>query len=270
MEKPFRPGGAVPHLPFIRAWEKVEEVLKADIWMPLYIGDYLKDTQHLDAQRHGCYLLWLFHQWTRGALPNSVDDLISIGHLRGSDAPSIAQALLNEFFIQGDDGLWRQGRVEREKIVWESKRLKRKEKAENAANLRWKNHTPSNASSNPPSTLQAMLTLCPSPSPSPKKEKQSCSKSQAEEIYFAYPLHVAKEAAIKAIIKAAKKFPLDRLLERTQQYAMKVKREETEERFIPHPATWFNRGSYEDEGLVSAQPRPYREITWQEAHAEQE
>ena len=137
---------------------------KADIWMPIYIGDYLADTSHLDAQRHGCYLLWMMHYWRKGPLPNDIDDLVSIGRLRGKDAPSIAQALLKDFFFLDSDGAWHQKRQDVEKAKWQEKAIKSNEKAKKAANVRWKK----NATSNP----QAMLTPCPSPSPSttPKSE----------------------------------------------------------------------------------------------------
>jgi len=43
--------------------------MKTDIWMPIYIGDYHKDTRHLSTVAHGCYFLILMELWVKGSVP---------------------------------------------------------------------------------------------------------------------------------------------------------------------------------------------------------
>lgn len=70
----------------------------------------------------------------------------------------------------------------------------------------------------------------------------------ADAIYAAYPRKVAKQDALKAIRNAMKATGGARLLAATKLYGAAMAKCPLEERkFIPHPATWFNRGSYEDD-----------------------
>jgi len=39
---------------------------KVDIFMPIYVGDYLADTSELSAEEHGAYLLLMMGAWRRG------------------------------------------------------------------------------------------------------------------------------------------------------------------------------------------------------------
>jgi hypothetical protein len=76
---------------------------------------------------------------------------------------------------------------------------------------------------------------------------------QIEAIYQAYPRHVGKLAALKAIRKALERpgVAYDWLLERTQAYVASAYVQDAlgtdDEKFVPHPATWFNRGHFYDE-----------------------
>lgn len=73
-------------------------------------------------------------------------------------------------------------------------------------------------------------------------------KEESEAIYEAYPRKTAKQAALKAIEAALATHPADKLLAATQAYAAATALwPEADRKFIPHPATWFNRGSYEDD-----------------------
>jgi len=71
-------------------------------------------------------------------------------------------------------------------------------------------------------------------------------------IYWAYPRHVGKRAALAAIERAltrlaygGTKKPVGYLLRRTKQFAASPVGQKGE--FTPHPTTWFNNGRYEDD-----------------------
>lgn len=81
--------------------------------------------------------------------------------------------------------------------------------------------------------------------------------SVAEQIYAAYPRKEARQDAIRAIEKVLLKYPSDRLLSATKAYAAAVSGWIPEDKkFIPHPATWFNGGRYEDDPLTWARSAP--------------
>lgn len=69
-----------------------------------------------------------------------------------------------------------------------------------------------------------------------------------EDIYKAYPRKAGKIAALKAIERATGRKGADDLLAATKAFAAAVKTwPEADRCFVPHPATWFNRGSYDDD-----------------------
>lgn len=76
-----------------------------------------------------------------------------------------------------------------------------------------------------------------------------------EQIYFAFPRHIAKHAALRAIAKAVKELAKtmgeemarSTLLRATEMYALSPQGRRPDRQFIPHPATWFNQGRYLDD-----------------------
>jgi hypothetical protein len=91
----------------------------------------------------------------------------------------------------------------------------------------------------------------PSLSESKAPRKPKVAASVLQEIYDAYPRHVGKNDALKAIEKAICRIAPSKdaqwLLERTRAYARQRKGED--EKYTPYPATWFNHGHYDDENL---------------------
>lgn len=81
-------------------------------------------------------------------------------------------------------------------------------------------------------------------------------KIDAEAIYQAYPRKVGKKAALKAITAAIvsqgkttrSQSAAASIYEATKAYAAAVATWPARDReYVPHPATWFNRGSYLDD-----------------------
>lgn len=83
-----------------------------------------------------------------------------------------------------------------------------------------------------------------------KRDKGTFPENGADEkvihqaIYEAFPKKVGRPAALKAIVRASKSTPAEKLLELTQTYAKAV--DGTDPQFIPHPATWFNQERFND------------------------
>lgn len=76
---------------------------RADVWMPLYVADYLKDTQHLSTAEHGAYLLLIFHAWTNsGMIPRSDSQLARIARLSLGQWKRMRDTVLAFWIDQGD------------------------------------------------------------------------------------------------------------------------------------------------------------------------
>ena len=102
--------------------------MKADIWMPLYIGDYMAATQHLSAEKHGIYILLMMHYWKHGPLVDDTEELAIVARVPEDKV----QKILDKFFYL-DDGAWRHNRIDREKEIANIK----SEKARANAKKRW-------------------------------------------------------------------------------------------------------------------------------------
>ena len=123
----------------------------------------------------------------------------------------------------------------------------------------WESHT--NAG-NPHSVMQETPScepLIPAPAnaqlPLSSLETQSTSEtttvpilSGPESIYAIYPRKQGKQEALKSIIKALKQHGMEKIKEATSAYAQATSLwSENDRQYIPHPATWFNQGRFEDD-----------------------
>jgi uncharacterized protein YdaU (DUF1376 family) len=74
-------------------------------FMPLYTGDYLRDTRHLSVMEHGAYVLALMHCWDqKGPMPLDERRQFHIINARSNDEQAAWVRVRDDFFIRMEDG----------------------------------------------------------------------------------------------------------------------------------------------------------------------
>lgn len=133
-----------------------------DIWMPIYVGDYLKKTMSLDAEGHGIYHLLMYECWNHGGFRSGIHRIKVIAR---SGNEELIKEILSDYF-KLSNGRWTNSRVSEEKL----KAAVRSEKARAKANVRW--HNTGNAT--------ALLQECSSSSSSSSKSKTHTTSKTEE------------------------------------------------------------------------------------------
>jgi uncharacterized protein YdaU (DUF1376 family) len=105
---------------------------KVDIWMPLYVSDFLTATLGWSAEERGHYLTLLMAQWAMGGLPEDPKALERI-------SPGVGEcwAMIGEKFAREKDGKLRNARLEEHRAKSLDLREERSKKASKAAKKRW-------------------------------------------------------------------------------------------------------------------------------------
>jgi hypothetical protein len=219
-------------------------------YMAWYPGDWRKDAQvlRMTPLARGIWREWLDAMYTSDRtykLSGTAEELGRIGLCSTDEAVHAIQQLQ----ASGAADVHRNG----DTYTVVSRRFKREHDERKSASLRQltKRQRDRHASVTP------LSQVCPedesegeSESDSPEREpreKTTVADIENEAIYTAYPRRVAKQDALRAIAKARKIRDAAFLLAKTRQYAGSLSVRTSEVKHIPHPATWFNRGSYDDE-----------------------
>ncbi|MDB5777587.1 MAG: hypothetical protein JWP38_3720 [Herbaspirillum sp.] len=165
---------------------------KADIWMPLYIGDYLADTTRLTTEQHGAYLLLIMDYWRNGPPPDDDIILCSVCRANAQSWKKLRPVMVRFFEVR--DANWHHSRIDREIADAAKAKDKAVSKASKGAEARWgkhaaeqeNNNAPSISSSNAPSNAssisQAMLEQCSLPSPSLNSKTKSKADATASRL----------------------------------------------------------------------------------------
>ena len=82
--------------------------------MPIYTGDYQRDTRHLSMAEHGAYFNLLMHCWDQaGPLPIDDRRIMAIAGARTAEEIDAVQSVLREFFVRDETG-WYSRRMQLE------------------------------------------------------------------------------------------------------------------------------------------------------------
>lgn len=129
-------------------------------YLPLFTGDYLRDTQHLSCSEHGIFLKLLMHCWDqKGPAPLDERKLCGIVNARSSDEIEALRRVLGEFFTRMDDGHYNhrmQREIERSEAISGAR-----SEAGRKGYLAKAKHLPSKSQAS-----AKQVPLSPSPSPS--------------------------------------------------------------------------------------------------------
>lgn len=98
-------------------------------WMPLYIGDFIADTQHLGATETGIYIRLIMHCWQHGSIPTDTHQLALISHCDPRQWHRHQKTVL-KFFDPVDAFTMHHKRVSTELLRYEELSNKRKGAAE--------------------------------------------------------------------------------------------------------------------------------------------
>jgi uncharacterized protein YdaU (DUF1376 family) len=226
--------------------------------MPLYIADYLGDTQHLSTIEHGAYLLLIMHYWQQERLPNDEGRLARIARMTAKEW-SNARATLVALF----DGDWKHGRIDAEIALTDEKYEKRAgagHKGGKASALARKKAKLEAEAKQKASNATAKLNqphLQPQPVES-KEETREVALSSAEPSDFdafwsEWPNKVGKPAALKAFNAAVRRgVPLWDIQNGLRNYV----RDKPPDRPWLNPATFLNQNRWEDQPAQVTNGKP--------------
>lgn len=163
---------------------------KVDIWMPLYVADYLSATSRLTTEQHGAYLLILMDYWKNGPPPDNDGVLAQITRLSPS-AWSNARTMLEAFF-QVQSGQWSHHRVDEELAKANHNKEVNSRRGKAGADARY-------GKKDAPTMLEASLgdSTSPSPSPSPISSSSSSIKEGKPSLSTAKLMACPQEEILK-------------------------------------------------------------------------
>lgn len=259
---------------------------RPDTWMPIYWGDYVRDTGHLNAAGHGAYLMLIKHYWCTGSpLRNDDDELWRIACCDSKrEWLSLKPKIVRLFQIDGE--VLRHKRIDRELARGQEVVSAKSAAGKKGAEKRWHNsgenvtephfsQWQNDASAMAEPSVRHRQNDGHSPSPSPSSslwseelnpKKKSKKEPPTPTGRHAEPSGPLASLAVRAQDSAEfqqfwQKYPRREGKGAARKAFAKARKSAsfeaimgaldrtwpTDPRYIPHPATWLNQQRWLDE-----------------------
>lgn len=251
---------------------------RPDTFMPLMVGDYLKDTGHLTTEQHGAYLLLLMAYWARGGALVADDARLAATARLTPQQWAKHRGVLSEFFIERD-GQWINKRSEEEIALAKMKMDAKARAGSSGANARWQKDGRRIATALRPHEKQggkvgadAMPKQCPSSSPSHIPPDGGMTRappiSDFERFFEAYPKRQgdpegAAEVAWESLKKGGELPEIDALIDAVNRWKA-ARKLEADPPFVPFAKTWLAEKRWND-WPAPPPPEPHKR-DWAEAY----
>lgn len=139
-----------------------------------YAKDFLMGTATMSLAARGAYITLLAYQWDRGSVPGTAVELARVWGCTTLLAKKL-WVIVGARFVQGEDGQWRNARLELERQKQAARREALATNGRRGSDSRWQGHGPAIGKAIAPplaSTSQGDGLPSPSPSPSVVKERR--------------------------------------------------------------------------------------------------
>lgn len=230
---------------------------RPNVWMPLYVGDYLRDTGRLMTEQHGAYLLLIFDYWSTGQpLPDDDVQLAAITRLSTGKWKQLRPVVARFFHVA--DGVWRHKRVDQELAKAQAITDARRAGGKKGAEKRWGSARETDSSGIGDPLGEPQVSHCVNQWP---MHAQSQSQSQSQSLcslrsqraretdcafadwWREYPNKVGKPDARKKYGVALARASAGELLEGLRRYIST----KPPDRQWCNPATWLHQERWRDE-----------------------
>lgn len=247
---------------------------RPNAFMPMYWGDYHRDTGHLTTIEHGAYMLLIGHYWTRGEPIDCCDEQKRrVTRMTSTEWKKSRDTLANLFEVDGE--IWRHKRIDAEIAEAERLRDARSRGSHITNGLRYGQRPLSDQTAGRSAgrsaelervavaSLHARASPSPSPSDSPLPPAGGKAFDRELDLMFerwwllmpkrgdhANPKKPARERWLRIV--RADHAMVETLMAGARAYAGKVIKTGTEARAVAQGVTWLNQARWEQDAPAPA------------------